>query len=667
MTRGDGDDARQPRHGRGKQAAGEGAIPKLPGVVGAPTPHRAIDGQRKRMRASRGNFPDRRVEQRPRHPHRRGTQGGGAVSELAGGIVAPGPHAAVRAQRQRVAGHLRYALQAGELRRREGRGVGVGHAGGRVVAASPVGQPARGVQRDGGKVAAGNRGRRQRPLGRGLQCGTCVHDAGAAGGGRAVRLAWVRHDGRGSGGKRAPGVLEDFADERGGEEAVGAQQQARHAGHLRRRRAGAEHGLGRVEVAAGGGEPGVVGGEDVGGGVVGRVDAAGRADRQRGPEIRIRRLAAVAVDGAHRDHVVAIARRIAAGVGALVARRDHHGDVGRGGVVERTLQGGRAAAGGRQAHIDHRRHVGIGRGAGHVDAGRPANAIGDVGLVAPAFAHHAHRQDLAAPVDAGNPLHVAVGRDDAGHRRAMPAAVRDRAAEQRSAHGGRFSQGHPVAGVGWVGIAAVGVVRCRAARGAVVLARGYGDKIVSTDQAAGQIVVRQLAGIEDGDDDAGAAGAHIPRHRHVDAARGAQVPLAGEQRVRRVGLREKQPVRRHLRHVAAGKQRIGKACNLCGRVFAGQREDHRAVRRFAHRRQHDAGVPRGTGQRRCTQRRTFSACGTFPLHDHPIGVARLGQGQGRRIRLRRGECRRHHPGRDPAKKPPLAGTAGKPVHAVVLN
>src|SRR5439155_23614291 len=115
-----------------------------------------------------------------------------------------------------------------------------------------------------------------------------------------------------------------------------------------------------------------------------------------------------------------------------------------------------AAAGTAEAEVDHRRGVRVVGRAGDVQAGGPADRVGDVAVGAPAAldAEHAHREEAAVPVDAGDAeVVVGVSGDDPGDVHPVQAAR------------GGIGAAH----VGGIGIAPAAVAR--------VL--GIGDEVVA--------------------------------------------------------------------------------------------------------------------------------------------------------------------------------------------
>src|SRR5690606_18896317 len=86
--------------------------------------------------------------------------------------------------------------------------------------------------------------------------------------------------------------------------------------------------------------------------------------------------------GTHGDGVGRARRRVVAGVGAVVAGRDHHGDAGIDHVLHRLVGGAGGAA--AEAHVGHRRL--------DVVVGHPVHASDHAGVGAAAVAaQHPHR------------------------------------------------------------------------------------------------------------------------------------------------------------------------------------------------------------------------------------------------------------------------------------
>jgi len=93
--------------------------------------------------------------------------------------------------------------------------------------------------------------------------------------------------------------------------------------------------------------------------------------------------------------------------------------------------------------------------------------------------------------------------DRAGHVRAVPGAVAHRAASKIAVR--TLLQGNPVARVLWIGVARVAVVSGERVR----------DEIVSADDAASQVDMGAMAGVNHSHDDVGIAGANVPGLRQV--------------------------------------------------------------------------------------------------------------------------------------------------------
>ena len=232
----------------------------------------------------------------------------------------------------------------------------------------------------------------------------------------------------------------------------------------------------------------------------------------------------------HTDRAGAVGRRVGGQPRGIAGRDHHHGpdgvDLGHGVAL-----GVAARAAAAQAQVDDPGGVGVGRYAGHAQAGGPAHPGNDVGGVAEALAEHAHRQHAHVPAGTRHAHAVVGGRaDDARHLRAVPRAVAGVAAVEGAIHG--IGMGtrigvdlrlrQPVARVAGVGVAAVAVVRDRR----------VADHVVASQQLARQVgVIETHPGVEHGDDHAGAAHGGVPGRHGVDrrsdfAGRRAQVPLA---------------------------------------------------------------------------------------------------------------------------------------------
>src|SRR5690606_31977452 len=157
--------------------------------------------------------------------------------------------------------------------------------------------------------------------------------------------------------------------------------------------------------------------------------------------------------------------------------------------------------------VDDLGRVGIGRDAADRAAGRPDDAVDDVGGVAAALAEHADRHDLRAVRHARH-AGVVVGdrRDGAGDMAAMPAGVAGRVAAAA------LVGGIPVTLVLCVAITAVAVARhARVA-----------DEVVAGQHVGVEVAVVGDAGIDHRHHDAAAVG-RIPGLVGLDAARGFPV------------------------------------------------------------------------------------------------------------------------------------------------
>ena len=229
--------------------------------------------------------------------------------------------------------------------------------------------------------------------------------------------------------------------------------------------------------------------------------AAGRTDRDFGPDVRV--IGAVAIDGmrSDRDDAAAIGRLVHRVIAAVTGRDDDH-RAARIDVVDGALERGGTSAAAAKRQIDHARRVRVVRYAGDVDAGRPAHRINDVGRIAAAAPEHTQGQQTHAGRDTGAIQAVVHQcRDGTHHMRAMPAGIgRGRAA---AAGSGRCV----VADIGGIGIAAIAVERdCRTA-----------DEVI-TGQHRLQIGMRSVSCVDHGDGHIATAQGHVPGAGQIGAA-----------------------------------------------------------------------------------------------------------------------------------------------------
>ena len=268
------------------------------------------------------------------------------------------------------------------------------------------------------------------------------------------------------------------------------------------------------------------------------IDAvpAGRADGDVEPEIGEPDFGAGMAQRGHGNDAAAICRR-AEGVASRIAGGSHDNRADGRDLAYRVGIAGVARPHCAQAHVDHPRRVRIGGHARHRQTGGPAHAGDDVGIVAAAFAEHAHGQHAQIGPDAGHADSVIRDRgDDAGDLRAMPRAILGRVLPgARIQHCASIKKTEvivglgsrdPVAGVGRIGIAAI----------AVVSHADIADHVVTRQQLApfrrGEKVgmLETHTGIEVGDDHIRVSERDVPRGFDIDrrrhgAARRPQVPL----------------------------------------------------------------------------------------------------------------------------------------------
>ena len=111
---------------------------------------------------------------------------------------------------------------------------------------------------------------------------------------------------------------------------------------------------------------------------------------------------------------------------------------------------------------------------------------------------------------------------------AMPRAVFDGAAFEKAAHLGAFRTGDPVAGIGWVRVAAVAVIGHLTCAYEIITGN---DAAGTIEDIAVDVGMREESGINYGHDDIGVAGRDIPGARQIDATdrvgRGHIMPLIG--------------------------------------------------------------------------------------------------------------------------------------------
>src|SRR5262249_32815165 len=149
--------------------------------------------------------------------------------------------------------------------------------------------------------------------------------------------------------------------------------------------------------------------------------AARRHQRHHAAVVGVGRDLRRLVDGADGDDPVEPGGRVALGVDAEVAGGGDDDGAGGDGVVHRVLHGLRHA-GAAKAHVDDVGGVGIVGHAVDVDAGRPADGVGDVAVDAGAVvdAERARDDQAAVPIDPGDAdAVVALGGEDAGDVRAV--------------------------------------------------------------------------------------------------------------------------------------------------------------------------------------------------------------------------------------------------------